>query len=155
MTLLTSRDFSTTWSLSHSDATVCRGNFLPLGNQYRQAHFKFGLYGAWQTYSNLSQTGILNSWIGVLCHLLLPLPRRSCFRGVCVCLFVCVQNNLKSAAWICMKLFDNVVIRIVNRWLHFGGDPGHSLEFALRQWPYMALAWQKSALSECFSSLVL
>lgn len=50
-----------------------------------------------------------------------------------VCLFVCVQNDTKSMAWIWMKLSDNMGIRMRNRLLNFGCDPEHHLEIVLRQ----------------------
>ena len=62
-------------------------------------------------------------------HTFLPPPRSICTRRcLSLCLFVCLLATLrKTSEWIYMKFSGKVGNGPVNKWLNFGGDPGHHL----------------------------
>ena len=45
-----------------------------------------------------------------------------------LCLFVCLQNNSKSSAWISLKFSHNLRMMSIYRWFNFSNDPVSGLD---------------------------
>ena len=63
------------------------------------------------------------------------------FLPLCVWLYLCLQDKLKSRQRILMKCFGGLGCVISNSWLDFGGYPDHTQH----------TAWMQELLNEIFT----